>query len=118
MATNGAHRIGWSIYYCEDWDTTYETWYTDESNLLKLRKKPAQKMAVPETSILFQPVTVNIHYPKEKVWSEDIIQDLFGYSASEYKQGSLTVTTSWKHSVLNTIPALTDNNDTGKWNWE
>jgi hypothetical protein len=33
-------------------------------------------MYVPVTSILFQPVNVNIHYPKTKIWSQDVITDL------------------------------------------
>jgi hypothetical protein len=61
---------------------------------------------------------VNVHYPKANIWSEDIIKFLHGYSKSEDKQGSLSVTTSWKYSVLNGIPALTEYDDTGKWKWE
>jgi hypothetical protein len=63
-ATNGAHRISWSIYYGENWATNYETWYTDY--MTKLFKESRNIIKVPRTRIMFQPVTVNIYYPKEK----------------------------------------------------
>jgi hypothetical protein len=116
MAANGAHCIAWSTYYCENWATTYETWYKDSAT--QLLKDRNDTMDVSSTSILFQPFTVNIHYPKTNKWSQDVITDLKSYSASEYKQGSLAVTIRRKDSVMNAIHILTGNNDLGKWNWE
>jgi hypothetical protein len=98
MATNGAHRIAWSIYYGKNWATTYDTWYVDSKE--KLYRNKSDKMKVPHTSILFQPVTANIHYPEENAWTKDIINDLFTYSKSEDRQGVLAITRNWKNSVF------------------
>ena len=62
MATNGAHRISLAVYYGENQKFTTATTYKESKEHLFL--DPSEKKDVPETSILYQPVTVNIHYPK------------------------------------------------------
>jgi hypothetical protein len=65
-----------------------------------------------------QPVTVNIHYPKLCVWTEDVITDLKAYSAAEDKQGGLQVLCDWNDAVQSAISSLTQEDDVGVWNWD
>jgi hypothetical protein len=85
VSTNGAHLIAWMTYYGKKWATNYETWYKDSAT--HLLKDPNVTMEVTATSILFQPVTDNIHYPKTNKWSQDVITDLnsevAGYSTQK-----------------------------------
>jgi hypothetical protein len=63
---------------------------------------------VPLGSILYQPVTVNIHYPNYNTWSQEEIEDLESYSAAEEKQGELQVTRTWKDYVQKAVTPLTN----------
>jgi hypothetical protein len=73
---------------------------------------------VPLGSILYQLVTVNIHYPRSCDWTEDVIADLKAYSAAEDKQGGLQVLCAWKYAVQSAINSLTGEDDVGVWNWD
>jgi hypothetical protein len=68
--------------------------------------------------ILYQPVTVNIHYPKSCIWTEDVIADFKAYSAAEDKQGRLQLLCTWKDAVQSAISSLTAEYDVGIWNWD
>jgi hypothetical protein len=69
-------------------------------------------------SILYQPVTVNIHYPKSCVWTDDGIADIKAYSVAEDKKGGLQVLCDWKDALQSEIISLTAEDDVGVWNWE
>jgi hypothetical protein len=83
-----------------------------------LRQDVSDKLQVPLGSILYQPVTVNIHYPKSFVWTEDVILDIKAYSATEDKQGGLQVLCAWKDAVQYAIRYLTAEDDVGVCNWD
>ena len=51
-----------------------------QENVEELQKDVSEQLKVPEGSILHQPVTVNIHYPRSKTWSEEVITYLREYS--------------------------------------
>jgi hypothetical protein len=82
----------------------------------ELRQDVSDQLQVHLGSILYQPVTVNIHYPKSCVWTEDVIADLKDYSAAEDKQGGLQVLCNWKEAVQSAINSLTEEDDVGVWN--
>jgi hypothetical protein len=86
MSTNnGQHRTGKGIMVGDNWKETIETHFVNDQS--ELRQDASDQLQVPIGSILYQPVTVNIHYPKLCVWTEDVIADLKSYSAAEDKQG-------------------------------
>jgi hypothetical protein len=89
VSTNGQHRTGKGILVGENWKETTETLFVEDPN--EFRQDVSDQLQVPLGSILFQPVTVNIHYPKSCVWTEDVIADLKACSAAEDKQGGLQV---------------------------
>jgi hypothetical protein len=68
--------------------------------------------------MLFQSVTLNIHYPKSKRWSQEVIEDLHSYSAAEDRQGALQVTHTWKDAAQEAIMALIEGDDVGMWDWD
>jgi hypothetical protein len=83
MATNGAHRITKAVYHGEAWLEIYETWYDGKQKTKKhLLKNPTSILEIPRDSILFQGISVTVHYPKRKCWTQEIIQDLKSYSAA------------------------------------
>jgi hypothetical protein len=84
----------------------------------ELRPDVSDQLKVPLGCILYQPVTVYIHYPKSCVWTEYVITDLKDYSAAEDKQGGLQVLCDWKDAVQSAIRSSTAEDDTGVWNWE
>jgi hypothetical protein len=83
MSTNGQHRTGKGILVSENWKETIETHFVNDPS--ELQQDASDQLQVPIGSILYQPVTVNIHYPKLCVWTEDVIADLKAYSAAEDK---------------------------------
>jgi hypothetical protein len=87
MITNGQHRTGKGILVGENWKETTEPHFVEDPN--ELRQDVSDQLQVPLGSILNQPVTVNIHYPKSCVWTEDVIAYLKVYSAAEDKQVGL-----------------------------
>jgi hypothetical protein len=80
ISTNGQHRTGKGIMVGENWKETTETHFVEDPN--ELRQDVSDQLQVPLVSILYQPVTVNIHYPKSCVWKEDVIADLKAHSAA------------------------------------
>jgi hypothetical protein len=58
----------------------------------ELRHEVSEQLQVPAGSILYQPVTVNIHYPKSSTWSQDVIEDLKSKSVAEDRPGGMQVT--------------------------
>jgi hypothetical protein len=111
MSTNGQHRTGKGILVGENWKDTIETHFVNDPS--ELRQDASYQLQVPIGNILYQHVTVNIHYPKLYVWTEDVIADLKAYSAAEDKQGGLHVLCDW-----NAISSLTQDDDVGVWNWD
>jgi hypothetical protein len=89
MSTNGQHHTGKGILVGENWKEATETHFVEDPN--ELRQDVSDQLQVPLGSILYQPVTVNIHYPKSGTWYEDVIADIKAYSAAEDKQGGLQV---------------------------
>jgi hypothetical protein len=83
-----------------------------------LRQDVSDQLQVPLGSILYQPVTFNIHYPKSCAWTEDVIADLKACSAAEDKQGGLQVLCDWKDAVQSEISSFTAEYDVGVWNWD
>jgi hypothetical protein len=116
MSTNGQHCTGKRIMMGENWKETKETHFVKDPN--ELRQDVYDQLQVPLGSILYQHVTVNIHYPKSCVWTEDVIADLKAYSAAEDKQVGLQVLCDWKDAVQSAISYLTQEDDMGVWNWD
>jgi hypothetical protein len=75
-------------------------------------------MLVPLGSIIYQTVTVNIHYPRSNTWRKDVIADLKAYSVAEDIHSGLQLISSCKDAVQDAISTLTDENDLGVWNWD
>jgi hypothetical protein len=105
MITNGQHRTGKGIMVGENWKETIETHFVNDPS--ELRHDASDQLQVPIGNILYQHVTVNIHYPKLCVWTEDVIADLMAYSAAEDKQGGLQVLCDWNNAVQSLISSLT-----------
>jgi hypothetical protein len=116
MSTNGRHPTGKGILMGENWKETTENHFVEDPN--ELRQDVSDQLQVPLGIIFFQPVTVNIHYPKSCVWTEDVIAYLKGYSAAEDKQGGLQVLCDWKDVLQSAISSLTAEDDVGVWNWD
>jgi hypothetical protein len=90
MATNGAHRIAKAVYHGEAWLKIYETWYDGtQKKTNHLLKNPTSILEIPRDSILYQGISVTVHYPKRKCWTKEIVQDLKSYSAAQDQQGIL-----------------------------
>jgi tRNA G10 N-methylase Trm11 len=65
MATNGAHRIAKAVCHCEAWQEIYETWYNETQHTTNhLLKNPTSILDIPRDSILYQGISVTVHYPK------------------------------------------------------
>jgi hypothetical protein len=62
MSTNGQHPTGKGIMVGENGKETTETHFGEDTN--ELRQDVSDQLQVPLGSILHQPATVNIHYPK------------------------------------------------------
>jgi hypothetical protein len=77
MSTNDQHRTGKGILVGENWKETIETHFVN--NPSELRQDTSDQLQVPIGSILYQPVTVNNHYLKLCVCTEDVIADLNAY---------------------------------------
>jgi hypothetical protein len=74
MSTNGQHHTGKGIMVGENWKDTIETHFVSDPS--ELRQDASDQLQVPTGCILYQPVTINIHYPELCVWTEDFIADL------------------------------------------
>jgi hypothetical protein len=97
MATNGAHRIAKAVYHGEAWLEIYETWYDGTQKTTNhLLKNPTSILEIPRDSILYQGISVTVHYPKRKCWTKEIIQDLKSYSTAHDHQGILVGVRSWR----------------------
>jgi hypothetical protein len=83
----------------------------------ELQQKNSEQLKVPAGSILYQLVTVNIHYPKSNTWSQ-AVADLNSYIAAEDKQGGMQVTQSSKDPVQDAVAVLTKETNMGRWNWD
>jgi hypothetical protein len=116
MSTNGQHHTGKGIMVGKNWKETTETHFVEDPN--ELRQDVSDQLQVILGSILYQPVTVNIHYLKSCVWTEDFIADLVAYSAAEDKHGGLHVLCYWKGALQSAISSLTAEDDVGVWNWD
>jgi hypothetical protein len=116
MSTNGQHRTGKGILVGENSKEKTETHFVEDPN--EFRQYVSDQLQVPLGSILYQPITVNIHYPKSCVWTEDVIADLKAYSAAEDKQRGLQVLCAWKDALQSAISYLTAEDDVGVWNWD
>jgi hypothetical protein len=116
MSINGQHRTGKGILVGKNWKGTTETHFVEDPN--ELQQDVSDQLWVPLGSILYQPVTVNIHYPKSCVWTEDVIADIKAYSVAEDKQGGLQVLCDWKDAVQSAISYLTEEDDVGFWHWD
>jgi hypothetical protein len=103
MSTNGQHRTGKGILVGENWKETTETHFVEDP--YQLREDVSDQLQVPLGSILYQPVTVNINYPKS-------------YSPVEDKQGGQQVLCVWKDAVQSAIDSLTGEDDVGVYNWD
>jgi hypothetical protein len=113
-STNVQHRTGKGIMVGENWKEATETHFVEDPN--ELQQYVPDQLQVPLGSILYQPATVNIHYPKSCVWTKDVIADLKAYSAAEDKQGGLQVFFTWKDAVQYAINYLTGEDGVGVWN--
>jgi hypothetical protein len=116
MSTNGQHRTGKGILVGENWKETIESHFVNDPS--ELRKDASDQLQVPIGSILYQPVTVNIRYPKLCIWTEDVIADLKAYIAAEDKQGGLQALCDWNDALKSAISSLTQEDDVGVWNWD
>jgi hypothetical protein len=97
MATNGSHRIAKAIYHGEAWQEIYETWYNGtEKKTNHLLKNPTSILDIPRDSIIYQGISITVHYPKQKCWTKEIIQDLKSYSAAQDQQGIIVGVRLWR----------------------
>ena len=71
MGTNGCHRYKKCIMVGENWLETNDMSY--QQNVEELQKEVSEQLKVPEGSILYQPVTVNIHYPRSNTCNQDVL---------------------------------------------
>jgi hypothetical protein len=115
MSTNGQHLTGKGILVGGNWKETTKMYFVEDPN--ELRQEVSDQLQVPVRNILYQPVTVNIHYPKSNTWSQDVIEDLKDYSVAEDRQGGLQLVRSWKDALQDTISGLTEDDDLGLWKW-
>jgi hypothetical protein len=111
MSTNGQHRTGEGIMMGENWKETTETYFVEDPN--DLQQNVSDQLQLPLVSILYQMVTVNIHYMESGIWDKDVIIDLKAYSAAEDKQGGLKLLCAWKDAVQSAINSLTGEDDVG-----
>jgi hypothetical protein len=84
----------------------------------ELRQEASDQLQVPVRSILYQPVTVHIHYPKSNTWSQEVIEDLRACIVAEDRQGGLQVIRSWKVTVQDAISGLAGEYNLSLWNWD
>jgi hypothetical protein len=84
----------------------------------ELQQEASEQLQVPEGSILYQPFTVNINYPKYNMWSQEVIEDLHSYSADEDRQGGPQVTCTRKDALQNVIMVLPEGDGVGVSNWD
>jgi hypothetical protein len=90
MTTTGSHHIAKDVYHGEASQEIYETWYNGTQKTTNhLLKNPTSILEIPRDSILYQGISVTVHYPKQKCWTKEIIQDLRSYSAAQDQQGIL-----------------------------
>jgi hypothetical protein len=86
-----------------------------------LRQGSSEQLQVPVGSIIYHPVTVNIHYPKSNTWSQEVIEDIRAYSVAEDRQGELQLLRSWKSALKDAlqdaISGLTGEDNLVVWNW-
>jgi hypothetical protein len=94
---------------------TNDTGYEHEPRELQ-QQDISKQLNLPLGSILYQPVTVNIHYPKNNTWTQEVIEDLESSSADVDKQGELQVTRT--SSVQKAVTASTKEDTLGMWNWD
>jgi hypothetical protein len=71
-------------------------------------KKPTSILEIPRDSILYQGISITLHYPKQKCWTKEIIQDLKSYSAAQDQKGILVCVRSWRDTVQSAMDALVD----------
>jgi hypothetical protein len=71
----------------ENWKETTETYFVEDPN--ELQQEASEQLQVFVGSILYQPVTVNIHYPKSNTWSQEVIEDIRAYSVADDRHGGL-----------------------------
>jgi hypothetical protein len=116
LSTNGQHRTGKVILVGENWKEMTETYFVEDPN--ELQQNVSDQLQVHLGHILYQPVTVNIHYPKSHTWDEDVIADIKAYNAAEDKQGGLQLICACKDAVQSAINVLTRENYVSVWNWE
>jgi hypothetical protein len=117
MSTNGAHRITKADYHGEAWQEIYETWYNGTQKTTNhLLKNPTSILEI--RSILYQGISVTVHYPKRKCWTKEIIQDLKSYSAAQEQQGILVGVRSWRDTFQSAMEAIVDGKESGRWNWD
>jgi hypothetical protein len=95
---------------------TTDTYVVEDTN--ELRQNISHQLQVPMGNILYQPVTVNIYYPKSGTWDEDFIAYFRASSAAEDKQECMQVICTWKDAAQSAINSLTGENVIGVWNWD
>jgi hypothetical protein len=119
MATNGAHHIANAVYHGESWQEIYKTWYIGTQETTNhLLKNPTSILEIPRDTILYQGISVTVHYPTQKSWTKEIIQDLKSYSAAQDQQGILVGVRSWRDTVQSAMEAIVDGKERGRWSWD
>jgi hypothetical protein len=83
-----------------------------------LLKNPTSILEIPRDSILYQGISVTVHYPKQKCWTQEIIQYLKSYSAAQDQHGILVGVSSWRDTVQSSMEAIVDGKEHGRWNWD
>jgi hypothetical protein len=83
-----------------------------------LLKNPTSILEIPRDSILYQGISVTVHYPTRKCWTQEIVQTLKSYSAAQDQQGILVGVHSWQDTVQSAMEALIDGKERGCWNWD
>jgi hypothetical protein len=117
MTTNGQPNTVKGILVGEILVETNDTAYEHEPRELQ-QQDVSKQLNLPLGSILYEPVTINIHYPKNNNWTQEVIEDLESYSADDEKQGELQVMRTWKDLVQKAIAVLTKEENVGMLNWD
>jgi hypothetical protein len=99
------------------WVETNNTDYEHDPRELQ-QQDVSKQLYVPLGSIIFQLVTINIHYSKSNTWTQEVIEDLESYSAADDKYVELQVRRTCEDSVQKAFTVLIKENNVGLLNWD
>jgi hypothetical protein len=81
-------------------------------------EKPTSILEISRESILYQGISVTVHYPRRKCWTKEIVQEIKSYSAAQDQQGTMVGVRSWQYTFQSDMEALIDGKERGLWSWD